>query len=84
MYVLPCAGVSNVESAEKVEAALEAQAQQEEEEEARQEGHVQAQVYMAYGRAAGWTIMVVLAVSFIIMQVSTKSMLYCSSSAELV
>ncbi len=61
-----------MESAEKVEAALDAQAQQEEEEEARQEGHVKSQVYLAYGRAAGWTIMVVLAVSFIIMQVGTK------------
>ena len=66
MNVMACAGASNMESAEKVEAALDAQAQQQEDEEARQEGHVQAHVYLAYGRAAGWTIM---AVSFIIMQV---------------
>ena len=62
-----------MESAGKVEAALDAQAQQQEEEEARQEGHVKAQVYMAYGRAAGWTIMAVLAVSFVIMQVTTHA-----------
>ena len=59
-----------MEAAVRVEAALDTQAQQEEEEEARQEGHVRAHVYSAYGRAAGWTLMAVLAVSFIFMQVS--------------
>ena len=71
---LACAGISNIESAEKTEAALDTQAQQEEEEEARQEGHVKAHVYVAYGRAAGWTIMAVLAVSIIIMQVTTHTL----------
>ena len=67
--MLACTGLPNMEAAAKAEAALDAQAQQEEEEEARQEGHVKAHVYYAYGRAAGWALMVVLAVSFIFMQV---------------
>ena len=53
-----------------MEAAIEAQTQQEEEEEACQEGHVQAKVYFGYGRAAGWALVAVLAVSFVLMQVS--------------
>ena len=70
---MPCAGIPNAESAAKIEDALNAQTQQqEEEEEARQEGHVKAQVYYAYGRAAGWALMAVLAVSFILMQVMLR------------
>lgn len=58
----------------KSEAALEAQTQQQqEEEEVRQEGHVQPGVYFAYSRAAGWQLVAVLAVSFILMQVNTKN-----------
>ena len=48
---------------------MEAEIQQEEEEEACQEGHVQSKVYFGYGRAAGWALVAVLAVSFVLMQV---------------
>ena len=52
---------------------MEAQIQQEEEEEACQEGHVQAKVYFGYGRAAGWALVAVLAVSFVLMQVTPSA-----------
>lgn len=76
------AGIPNPEAAAKAETALEAQAQhlqQEEEEEARQQGHVKARVYHKYGRAAGWILVVVMAVSFILMQVMFTTRLLCSS-----
>lgn len=65
-------GLPNPEAAAKAVTALDAQAlhlQQEEEEEARQQGHVKAGVYYKYGRAAGWLLVLVMAVSFILMQV---------------
>ena len=84
---MPYAGIPNAESAAKIEDALDAQTQQqEEEEEARQEGHVKAQVYYAYGRAAGWALMAVLAVSFILMQVMfcpPAALLHCSCAVIL-
>ena len=52
---------------------MEAQIQQEEEEEACQEGHVQSKVYFGYGRAAGWALVAVLAVSFVLMQVTPSA-----------
>ena len=68
---------------------MEAQIQQEEEEEACQEGHVQSKVYFGYGRAAGWALVAVLAISFVLMQVTSSAPsvhtmyhMRCSCSAD--
>ncbi len=74
------AGIPNPETAAKAEAVLDTQTQylqREEEEEARQHGHVKARVYFQYGKAAGWILVVVMAVSFILMQVMSTMHLLC-------